>query len=88
MPSVSTVTPDAPALLVQLSDSHLFAEADGTLLGQDTKRKPKEADAVHIYRTASNVFMHQPDEKAQLNVFLGEWLSHCLALGHEFEAVR
>ena len=24
----------------------------------------------------------------QLNVFLGEWLSHCLALGHEFEAVR
>jgi uncharacterized protein YqiB (DUF1249 family) len=32
--------------------------------------------------------MHQPDEKAQLNVFLGEWLSHCLALGHEFEAVR
>jgi ADP-ribose pyrophosphatase len=35
-----------------------------------------------------NVFMHQPDEKAQLNVFLGEWLSHCLALGHEFEAVR
>ena len=35
-----------------------------------------------------NVFMHQPDEKAQLNVFLGEWLSHCLALGHEFEVVR
>lgn len=36
MPSVSTVTPDAPALLVQLSDSHLFAEADGTLLGMNT----------------------------------------------------
>ncbi|AAY95951.1 DUF1249 domain-containing protein [Pseudomonas protegens] len=35
-----------------------------------------------------NAFMHQPDEKAQLNVFLGEWLSHCLACGHEFEAVR
>ncbi|MGH2421489.1 3',5'-cyclic-AMP phosphodiesterase [Pseudomonas sp. C 49-2] len=37
MPSVSTVSPDAPALLVQLSDSHLFAEADGTLLGMNTR---------------------------------------------------
>jgi Icc protein len=36
LPSVSTVNPDAPALLVQLSDSHLFAEADGTLLGMKT----------------------------------------------------
>lgn len=36
MPSVSTVSPDAPALLVQLSDSHLFAEADGSLLGLRT----------------------------------------------------
>ncbi|AMB87410.1 cytoplasmic protein [Pseudomonas agarici] len=35
-----------------------------------------------------NAAMHQPDEKAQLNVFLGEWLSHCLACGHEFEVVR
>ena len=26
-----------PALLVQLSDSHLFAEADGTLLGMNTR---------------------------------------------------
>jgi len=37
LPSVSTVNPDAPALLVQLSDSHLFAEADGTLLGMSTR---------------------------------------------------
>ncbi|POA22119.1 DUF1249 domain-containing protein [Pseudomonas sp. FW300-N1A1] len=35
-----------------------------------------------------NALMHQPDEKAQLNVFLGEWLSHCLACGHEYEVVR
>jgi Icc protein len=35
LPSVSTLTAD-PALLVQLSDSHLFAEADGTLLGMNT----------------------------------------------------
>ena len=37
MPSVTTVNPDAPALLVQLSDSHLFAEADSTLLGMNTR---------------------------------------------------
>lgn len=35
-----------------------------------------------------NAHMHQPDEKAQLNLFLGEWLSHCLACGHELEYVR
>ncbi|MCY1286966.1 hypothetical protein D9M70_359490 [compost metagenome] len=32
-----------------------------------------------------NAAMHQPDEKTQLNLFLGEWLSHCLACGHELE---
>jgi Icc protein len=36
LPSVSALNPDAAALLVQLSDSHLFAEADGTLLGMNT----------------------------------------------------
>ncbi|WP_407313143.1 DUF1249 domain-containing protein [Pseudomonas sp. nanlin1] len=35
-----------------------------------------------------NEAMHQPDEKAQLNLFLGEWLSHCLACGHEYAHVR
>ncbi len=29
-----------------------------------------------------NAQMYQQDEKAQLNLFLGEWLSHCLAQGH------
>lgn len=29
-----------------------------------------------------NAHMHQPDEKLQLNRFLGEWLSHGLAHGH------
>ena len=36
MPSASTLTTDDCVLLVQLSDSHLFAEADGTLLGMNT----------------------------------------------------
>lgn len=35
-----------------------------------------------------NEAMHQPDEKAQLNLFLGEWLGHCLACGHDLQPVR
>lgn len=35
-----------------------------------------------------NADMHQPDEKTQLNLFLGVWLSHCLACGHEPMPVR
>jgi len=34
-----------------------------------------------------NAQMHQPDEKTQLNLFLGEWLGHCLACGHELAPV-
>ena len=37
MPSSSTPSADSSVLLVQLSDSHLFAEADGKLLGMDTR---------------------------------------------------
>ncbi|WP_263147224.1 3',5'-cyclic-AMP phosphodiesterase [Pseudomonas sp. RIT-PI-AD] len=37
MPSTSTLAPDSSVLLVQLSDSHLFAQADGRLLGMDTR---------------------------------------------------
>lgn len=33
----SSLVPDRPVLLVQLSDSHLFAEPDGKLLGMDTQ---------------------------------------------------
>ncbi|SDT88939.1 hypothetical protein SAMN05216296_0287 [Pseudomonas pohangensis] len=32
-----------------------------------------------------NQAMHQPDEKTQLNLFLGEWLTYCLGCGHELE---
>jgi Icc protein len=37
LPSVSTLSTAEPALLVQISDSHLFAEAHGTLLGMNTR---------------------------------------------------
>lgn len=36
MPSLPTPPSDSSVLLVQLSDSHLFADADGKLLGMDT----------------------------------------------------
>ncbi|WP_457979697.1 3',5'-cyclic-AMP phosphodiesterase [Ectopseudomonas composti] len=36
LPSLPTPPADSSVLLVQLSDSHLFAEADGKLLGMDT----------------------------------------------------
>ena len=32
-----------------------------------------------------NPSMHARDEKAQQNLFLAEWLSHCLARGHSAE---
>jgi uncharacterized protein len=32
-----------------------------------------------------NARMHQPDEKLQLNRFLGEWLGHGLAHGHSLD---
>ncbi|MDM8348446.1 3',5'-cyclic-AMP phosphodiesterase [Pseudomonas sp. sp1636] len=37
MPSAPNSAADSPVLLVQLSDSHLFAEAAGKLLGMDTQ---------------------------------------------------
>ncbi|WP_369960113.1 3',5'-cyclic-AMP phosphodiesterase [Pseudomonas benzenivorans] len=37
MPSAPTSVADSSVLLVQLSDSHLFAEANGKLLGMDTQ---------------------------------------------------
>lgn len=34
-----------------------------------------------------NTRMHQRDEKMQLNIFLGEWLQHCLSHGHSVETI-
>ena len=34
-----------------------------------------------------NKSMFQPDEKAQLNVLLGEWLKHCLEYGHSASTI-
>ncbi|MCQ4346291.1 DUF1249 domain-containing protein [Pseudomonas stutzeri] len=50
-------------------------------------RMAEVTGAAHCRRLRSryaypNPAMHQPDEKAQLNLFLGEWLGHYLACGH------
>lgn len=48
------------------------------------------ADNARSFRSTyayPNSAMHQPDEKTQLNQFLGEWLVHCLACGHEMQPV-
>lgn len=47
----------------------------------------ENARRLHIHYPYPNAAMHQPDEKSQLNLFLGEWLSHCLACGHEPQPV-
>nr|WP_262924988.1 3',5'-cyclic-AMP phosphodiesterase [Pseudomonas protegens] len=52
VPSVSALTADDSVLLVQLSDSHLFADADGTLLGMNT------ADS--LQRVIEQVLAQQP----------------------------
>ncbi|QKZ02757.1 3',5'-cyclic-AMP phosphodiesterase [Pseudomonas eucalypticola] len=52
MPSAPLPTADTPVLLVQISDSHLFAEAHGTLLGLNT------ADS--LARVVEKVLAEQP----------------------------
>lgn len=52
MPSESISAADSSVLLVQLSDSHLFAEADGKLLGMDTQDS--------LQRVIERVLQEQP----------------------------
>ncbi|MGX5221052.1 DUF1249 domain-containing protein [Pseudomonas segetis] len=64
-----------PALEVRVYHDARMAE----VVGAESSRRFR---GVYPYPNAD---MHQPDEKTQLNLFLGEWLSHCLACGHEAE---
>ncbi|WP_339515861.1 DUF1249 domain-containing protein [Pseudomonas sp. RL_15y_Pfl2_60] len=64
-----------PALEVRVYHDARMAE----VVGAESSRRFR---GVYPYPNAD---MHQPDEKTQLNLFLGEWLSHCLACGHETE---
>ncbi len=68
---------EAPKLVVRLYHDARVAEVICT-------RQRRQLSGVYPY---PNRQMHQPDEKAQLNAFLGEWLSHCLAHGQLLEEV-
>ena len=67
----------APKLEVRVYHDARMAEVVGA-------EQARRLLAIYPY---PNQAMHQPDEKNQLNQFLGEWLSHCLACGHELEPV-
>ena len=67
-----------PRLEVRVYHDARMAEVVGT----------QSARRFHGIYPYPNAAMHQPDEKTQLNLFLGEWLSHCLACGHELVPVR
>lgn len=71
----SALWPVAPSMVVRLYHDASLAEV--LSCQQQTHFAP-----VYDY---PNPAMHQRDEKAQLNRFLGDWLTHCLAFGHATE---
>ncbi|SIQ73027.1 DUF1249 domain-containing protein [Marinobacterium stanieri] len=68
---------ESPRLVVRLYHDARVAEVICT-------RQRRQLSGVYSY---PNQQMRYPDEKAQLNAFLGEWLSHCLAHGQLLEEV-
>ncbi|MEH6575910.1 MAG: DUF1249 domain-containing protein [Amphritea sp.] len=68
---------EAPCLIVRLYHDARAAEVI-------CMKRRKQLKGVYSYPNSN---MHHPDEKAQLNQYLGEWLSHCLSHGHLAEPV-
>ena len=66
-----------PALQVRVYHDAKMAE----VVACDTHRN------LHPKYMYPNKNMYQPDEKAQLNKFLGEWLAQCLEHGRVLESV-
>ncbi|THG82507.1 DUF1249 domain-containing protein [Pseudomonas sp. A-1] len=62
----------APRLEVRVYHDARMAEVTGA----------EHCRRLHPRYAYPNPAMHQPDEKIQLNLFLGEWLSHYLRCGH------
>ncbi|HEX4974714.1 MAG TPA: DUF1249 domain-containing protein [Pseudomonadales bacterium] len=71
----SALWPAGPSMVVRLYHDASLAEV--LSCQQQTHFAP-----VYDY---PNPAMRQRDEKAQLNRFLGDWLTHCLAFGHATE---
>jgi len=63
-----------PALVVRVYHDLRLAEV---IAAQNNHR------LLHSRYPYPNAAMHQPDEKSQLNGFLGQCLNHCFAVGHE-----
>ena len=68
---------DTPGMVVRLYHDASMAEVI-------CMQKRKQLSGVYSY---PNQKMRQPDEKLQLNEYLGEWLSECLSHGHIMEPV-
>lgn len=68
---------DSPALVVRLYHDACMAEVI-------CMKRRRQLSGAYPY---PNRDMRQPDEKVQLNDYLGEWLSHCLQHGHQDDAV-
>lgn len=68
---------ESPRLLVRLYHDARMAEVL-------CNRQRRQLSGRYPY---PNPQMHQPDEKLQLNAFLGEWLSQCLHHGQLLEPV-
>lgn len=61
-----------PQLTVRVYHDALVAEVISC-------RRHRRIEAINNY---PNQFMHHPDEKAQVNAFLADWLGFCLRFGH------
>ncbi len=68
---------ESPALIVRLYHDAGMAEVI-------CMKRRRQLSGVYPY---PNREMHQPDEKVQLNHYLGEWLGHCLSYGQLIEPV-
>ncbi|MEH6626124.1 MAG: DUF1249 domain-containing protein [Motiliproteus sp.] len=64
-----------PGLIVRVYHDARMAEVI-------SRQQRRQFRGSYIY---PNKQMHQPDEKAQLNQYLGEWLNQCLTHGHSSE---
>lgn len=62
----------SPSMLVRLYHDARSAEVT-------SYQNQKRIEGKYLY---PNEHMRMPDEKAQLNQFLAEWLTHCLKHGH------
>lgn len=68
---------DSPALVVRLYHDANLAEVI-------CMKRRRQLSGAYPY---PNRDMHHPDEKVQLNDYLGEWLSHCLQHGQQDDVV-